>query len=159
MQTFEEQADKACEVWKNNLGTGLNPERVRDHLSKLSEWIDRKPDTIRYMNREQLAALRTEIFDALLAYGTTKERAEELTANLPPVCDFVLSGVEHATDIEPRMTAAGTAADSECETRMPYFDRNGDFVIPYNCPPRYRWWQGGQTIAETRAELTKHHKK
>jgi len=159
MQKFCDQGNESREAGNDNFGTPSTAERVHDQMSKLSEWINRKPNTIRYMNPEELAALRKEIFDALLAYGTTKERAEELTANLPLVCDLVPSGDAHATDIDRRMTAAETAADSECETRMPYFDRNGDVVIPYNCPPRYRWWQGGQTIAETRAELTKHHKK
>ncbi len=159
MQKFWEQWNESREPDKENLDVASSAERLCAHITKLSEWTNHTPKTIRYMNQEELEALRTEIFDALLAYGTTKERAEELTANLPPVCDLVPSGDEHTTDIEPRMTAAETAADSECETRMPYFDRNGDLVIPYNCPPRHRWWQGGQTIAETRAELTKHQKK
>jgi hypothetical protein len=35
---------------------------------------------------------------------------------------------------------------------IPYID-NGTLVIPFDAPAKYRWWQGGQTIAETLEEL------
>ena len=35
----------------------------------------------------------------------------------------------------------------------PYLDRGGILVIPLNAPSRYRWWQGGQSAADTRREL------
>jgi hypothetical protein len=76
-----------CESWKETTGTVLNAERVREHVAALSEWANRRPETIRYMDREQLANLRREIIDALLAQGTTRERAKELVASLPTVGD------------------------------------------------------------------------
>lgn len=35
----------------------------------------------------------------------------------------------------------------------PHLDRFGKLVIPLDCPPRFRWWQGGQSVAETVREL------
>jgi hypothetical protein len=37
--------------------------------------------------------------------------------------------------------------------RLPYFTATGDLVIPFDSPERYHWWKGGQSVAETRAEL------
>ena len=40
------------------------------------------------------------------------------------------------------------------ETRpLPYFDLDGGLVIPFDCDPRYRWWERGQLPSETKAEL------
>ena len=38
---------------------------------------------------------------------------------------------------------------------MPYLEAGGQLIIPFNCPYKYRWWQGGQSIAATIAELEK----
>jgi hypothetical protein len=36
---------------------------------------------------------------------------------------------------------------------MPYFLADGTVVIPFNSPKRFHWWNGGQPISETKAEL------
>ena len=41
---------------------------------------------------------------------------------------------------------------------MPRLDSHGGLIIPLNCPFKYRWWQGGQSIGETMAELKKGRK-
>jgi len=38
-------------------------------------------------------------------------------------------------------------------TSLPYLDQRGRLVIPFNCPPKYRYWAGGQTVQETLREL------
>lgn len=35
----------------------------------------------------------------------------------------------------------------------PYLDQRGRLVIPFDCPPKYRYWQGGQSLAETLKEI------
>ena len=35
----------------------------------------------------------------------------------------------------------------------PHIDAAGVLVIPLDCPEKYRWWQGGQHVLETLAEL------
>ena len=35
----------------------------------------------------------------------------------------------------------------------PYLTDRGELIIPIGCDPRYRWWAGGQSIAEILAEL------
>jgi hypothetical protein len=159
MQKFWVQWNESREGGNDNFGAPSSAERVHDHISKLSEWINRKPNTIRYMNPEELAALQKKILDALVAFGSTRERAEELTANLPTVGER-LDTHTHGRDVEDQNAAvASMPTQLENEFNVPYLDKNGDRVIPSDCPKKYRWWQGGQTIAETRAELTKHHKK
>ena len=35
----------------------------------------------------------------------------------------------------------------------PYINDRGELIIPFASDPRYHWWAGGQSIAETLAEL------
>jgi len=35
----------------------------------------------------------------------------------------------------------------------PYLNDLGELIIPLTCDPRYRWWSGGQSIAQTLIEL------
>jgi hypothetical protein len=37
--------------------------------------------------------------------------------------------------------------------RMPYLTPGGVLGIPFDSPERFHWWKGGQSIAETRAEV------
>jgi hypothetical protein len=36
---------------------------------------------------------------------------------------------------------------------LPFIDDRGRLVVPFDCPPKYRYWAGGQTIKETLQEL------
>jgi hypothetical protein len=58
---------------------------------------------------------------------------------------------------EPSLTQAGGGIQQPPEDaeggRLPYLNRSGDLMIPLDTPPRYRWWQGGQDIDVTRAEV------
>lgn len=36
---------------------------------------------------------------------------------------------------------------------LPYLDAQGELVLPINAPKRFRWWQGGQSVAQTIKEL------
>jgi len=40
----------------------------------------------------------------------------------------------------------------------PYFDNNGDLVIPFGADPVYRWWYGGQSVNKTRVEMKRRQK-
>ncbi|MGE0821765.1 MAG: hypothetical protein AB7G75_34075 [Candidatus Binatia bacterium] len=35
----------------------------------------------------------------------------------------------------------------------PHINTRGELIIPSNCDSRYRWWAGGQSVAQTLAEL------
>jgi hypothetical protein len=37
--------------------------------------------------------------------------------------------------------------------QLPYLTAAGDLVIPFNSPPRYHWWSGGQSPRRTKQEL------
>lgn len=36
----------------------------------------------------------------------------------------------------------------------PYLEPDGGLVIPFGSDPRYHWWAGGQSVAETMKEIT-----
>ena len=38
-------------------------------------------------------------------------------------------------------------------TALPFLDAQGEVVIPLNAPRKYRWWAGGQSVAQTLREL------
>lgn len=42
----------------------------------------------------------------------------------------------------------------ESQVRLPFFTADGTLSIPFDSPERYHWWKGGQSIAETRNEIT-----
>jgi hypothetical protein len=37
--------------------------------------------------------------------------------------------------------------------RMPHFTPDGTLIIPFDSPELFHWWKGGQSLAETKAEL------
>lgn len=37
--------------------------------------------------------------------------------------------------------------------RLPFFTSDGTLSIPFDSPERYHWWKGGQSVAQTIAEL------
>lgn len=43
--------------------------------------------------------------------------------------------------------------NEEANLRWPYFNNCGDLVIPHDCPPRFRYWQDGQSLMDTLVEL------
>ena len=36
---------------------------------------------------------------------------------------------------------------------LPYLDRNGTLIIPFDALPKYRWWSCGQSVLDTLKEL------
>jgi hypothetical protein len=37
---------------------------------------------------------------------------------------------------------------------LPYFDKSGGLVIPFDSDPKYHWWRDGQSISKTINELS-----
>jgi len=62
-----------------------------------------------------------------------------------------------ADDKAAKLLAAGVVKVAETvpynPLALPYLDHHGRLVVPFDCPPRYRYWAGGQSIRETLQEL------
>lgn len=64
------------------------------------------------------------------------------------------------TDPVRRMISENYAALVDELTKLeaglpkPYFNSCGDLVIPFNSPKRYHYWAGGQSLNETRKEIS-----
>ena len=62
-----------------------------------------------------------------------------------------------AEDKASKLLAAGIVKAAESVSfnpaALPYLDQRGRLVIPFDCPPKYRYWAGGQTVQETLREL------
>lgn len=57
-----------------------------------------------------------------------------------------------------KLIAAGVAKVAEelppfNPTSMPYVDHRGRLIIPFDCPPKYRYWSGGQSLRDTLREI------
>jgi hypothetical protein len=49
--------------------------------------------------------------------------------------------------------AVPSVPDTREDEQMPYLLPSGNLFVPFNCPPKYRWWAGGQSYGETLQEL------
>ncbi|MFN0107408.1 MAG: hypothetical protein ACKVZH_01020 [Blastocatellia bacterium] len=78
------------------------------------------------------------VFENSPVGGTTKPTK-------PPFEGFVGAGVEHFSNIE-----AITGVE---HGPLPYLTEGSELRIPFNTLPRFRWWQAGQPIWTTLAEL------
>ena len=56
-----------------------------------------------------------------------------------------------------KLIAAGVARVAEAvpfnPDSLPYLDNRGRLVIPFDCPPKYRYWAGGQSVRDTLKEI------
>ncbi len=146
------RAERASAAWKDIVGFKISPERIQGRLDSLIMWRNKKPVTIRYMDTAQLDSLRTEIMEALLNQGTTEECASALVRSIPSVGDRLY--------LTPSVITVARSQEHDMENsteRLPYISDRGELIIPFNCPEKYRWWQGGQSIEKTRAELMRAH--
>jgi hypothetical protein len=66
--------------------------------------------------------------------------------------------VDLVDDKAVKLIDAGVARAVKCvpvfnPDSLPYVDNRGRLVIPFDCPPKYRYWSGGQSVKETLKEL------
>ncbi len=54
---------------------------------------------------------------------------------------------------EKNKTAVEKIAQQPQQTALPYIKNGWELIIPTNCPDKYKWWAGGQSIFETLLEL------
>jgi hypothetical protein len=66
---------------------------------------------------------------------------------------YTLKGFRGGVPGVPEREGANQPPESAGEGWLPYFNQSGDLMIPLDTPPRYRWWQGGQDIDVTLAEV------
>ena len=59
-------------------------------------------------------------------------------------------GASEASELVPPSVESEQGVRS---VRMPYLTPGGVLGIPFDSPERFHWWKGGQSIAETRAEV------
>lgn len=76
---------------------------------------------------------RTTTGSRTIAAGTVLDLGEDKAVKL------IAAGVAKVADVGPSFNP-----DS-----LPYIDNRGRLVIPFDCPPKYRYWAGGQSVKET----------
>jgi hypothetical protein len=85
---------------------------------------------------------------------TLLARCRELGAEFIPLPDGKLK-VRALVPLPEELQAQLRQYKTEVLTLLtrPYINDRGELIIPCDCLPRYRWWAGGQSIAETLTEL------
>lgn len=63
------------------------------------------------------------------------------------ICARSVGTVSEASEVSPPLMQSAEGV------RMPYLTPGGVLGIPFDSPERFHWWKGGQSIAETRAEV------
>lgn len=67
------------------------------------------------------------------------------------------SVLDLADDKARKLIAAGVAKIFEAipfnPDSLPFLDHRGRLVIPFDCPPKYRYWAGGQSVRDTLQEI------
>ncbi len=80
---------------------------------------------------------RTTAGNRTVIAGTVIDLGEEKAGKL------IAAGVARAVDLIPSFNPDA----------LPYIDNRGRLVIPFDCPPRYRYWAGGQSVRDTLKEI------
>jgi len=75
---------------------------------------------------------KTTTGNRTITAGTVLDLAEDKASKL------LVAGIVKVVEPVPFNPAA-----------LPYLDQRGRLVIPFDCPPKYRYWAGGQTVQET----------
>lgn len=75
-----------------------------------------------------------------------------VTTEACPVCGAELLSGE-GKRFRKAWCPAGHVSGWRPPSNQPLIDENGDLVIPLDAEAKYRWWQGGQSVADTLREL------
>lgn len=80
---------------------------------------------------------RTTTGSRTIAAGTVLDLGEDKAVKL------IAAGVAKAAAVGPSFNPDA----------LPYIDNRGRLVIPFDCPPKYRYWAGGQSVRDTLKEI------
>ena len=78
---------------------------------------------------------------------------QEIQLYVTPIGKLKVSAsapIPEAIDIQ---LSSHKAAILEALCSSPFINDRGELIIPTNCHPRFRWWNGGQSIRETLREI------
>lgn len=84
------------------------------------------------------------------AYAREKDSIEELKDF--DTCVPAVPADEHDFDLDAPVPSVPQVEQPPQEP-MPHLLADGTLVIPFDSPERYHWWKGGQSVAQTRAEV------
>ena len=87
-----------------------------------------------------------------LSFLSVSEKEKEKDENTPTLKDYGES-VRSVRDVPPPSELGEGVRAVRQSQRLPHFTPGGTLVIPFDSPERFHWWMGGQSIAETRAEV------
>ena len=69
------------------------------------------------------------------------------------MCKDLESGVPSVPSVPNSSEGAVGLPPTAAGERLPFLTPGGTLSIPFDAPERYHWWRGGQSVAETLAEV------
>jgi hypothetical protein len=81
--------------------------------------------------------------------GTGKVELRAYESEASPRMVEKLKDLESAVPGVPRKLVSPLST----EQPLPFLSAGGDLIIPFEAPSRYHWWNGGQSVAATLAEV------
>jgi hypothetical protein len=87
--------------------------------------------------------------------GTPDQNSRVYAKEVPSKEEIVCTQKEsfRAVPSVPACAVAQAQQPAEPQSPMPYINPKGTLVIPLDCPERYHWWKGGQSVTDTMVEL------
>lgn len=81
-------------------------------------------------------------------------RVDSTTTNIDT--PYFLGELKDSETVVPSVpTAVAAEPLSAAGQRLPFLTADGTLSIPFDSPERYHWWRDGQSIAQTRAEISR----
>jgi hypothetical protein len=164
-----EERNRAANTAASSGAAGISPANIGDSASD-SHIYPRKPDDS--CGRSEISPTSTRIYpstpvklvqgDIFFGDAPETEKNESHTSEVGPLGEIRVDcgvlrvdrpeGVGEIGENGPKMEARATAP-SPPRRRDPHLTPGGTLVIPFDSDPKYHWWNGGQSVKQTRAEV------
>ena len=86
------------------------------------------------------------------SFLSVREKEKEKDENTPTLKDYG-EGVRSVRAVPLQIELGEGVRAVRDSQRLPHFTLGGTLVIPFDSAARFHWWKGGQSLAETRAEV------
>lgn len=119
--------------------------------------LQRKGFTLTPLPEGRLSVKPADRITPAIRSELLKRKAEVLAlliSQRPPTADRPDRDPTPGSALAPVMFWTDSRDDIDPENPpRPYLNKRDELVIPSECHPRYRWWNGGQSVRETLREL------
>ena len=105
-------------------------------------------NSTQYNGEEDSRTLRTPLLNSYMC-------SKKGTIDIPIDSTYTLKEFSGGVrDVREEKEVEGAVETPKVGEILPYFTSDGTLVIPFDSPERYHWWKSGQSVAQTRKEIS-----